>query len=212
MGWPRFSVAKFAEKSNSRSAKTVSVASLTAEVISTCKPELGAGAACSLTRGKDDSAAKKVFDEVSGKSRCCFSWAATCLAERFGCVENSFGLPPGDDAEEISNSGVAVACDVWINASGGTAAENRTPAGGGGTTSRARTEWIIGTLEASKRQAAAAIQASCRRVGFDHQDLFLISGAPGCVRARASGYRAEASSSHEANRPPRSFARHRVTM
>src|SRR6266851_2980803 len=126
MGWPRFSVAKFAEKSNSRSAKTVSVPSLTAEVISTCKPELGAGAACSLTRGKDGRAAKKVFDEDSGKSRCCFSWAATCLAERFGCVEKSFCLPPGDDAAAISNCGVAVACDVRINTSGGNAGENRT--------------------------------------------------------------------------------------
>src|SRR6266699_283661 len=89
MGWPRFSVAKFAEKSNSRSAKTVRVPSWTVEVISTCKPELGAaGAACSLTRGKDGRAAKKVFDEDSGKSRCCFSWAATCFAERWGALKD----------------------------------------------------------------------------------------------------------------------------
>src|SRR6266699_283662 len=129
-----------------------------------------------------------------------------------GRVERSFCLPPGDDAAAISNCGVAVACDARINASGGTAGENRTPAGGRGTTSRARTEWIIGTLEASKRQATAAFPASCWRVGFDHHDLFLISGAAGCVRARASGYRAEASSSQEAKRPPGSLARHRVTM
>ncbi len=41
--WFRFPSAKFAERSNSRSAKTIKVPSLTAEVISMWSPELGAG-------------------------------------------------------------------------------------------------------------------------------------------------------------------------
>src|SRR5207302_5982163 len=56
------------------------------------------------------------------------------------------------------------------------------------------------------------IKISCGRVGLDHQDLFLILAAAACELARASGYRADASSSQEAKRSPGFFERQRATM
>ena len=176
-------------------------------MISICRLESGTAAGW-LTGGEEGRAARKVFDE--GFCKECFSCERRFFAERSCRAGEFFCSFSGDDASAV-RTGVT-SCDVCINASGGSASEKRTPAGGGGTASRARTERIAGTLNATKRHAAAAIKISCGRVGLDHHGLFLILAVAACELARASGYRADASSSQEAKRSAGFFERQRATM
>src|SRR5439155_1759148 len=58
----------------------------------------------------------------------------------------------------------------------------------------------------------ASIKVSGGLVGIDHRGLFLILAVAACELARASGYRADASSSQEAKRSAGFFERQRATM
>src|SRR6267378_2650033 len=189
MGRPCLCVARSAEKSNSRSANTVNVPSLTAEVISICRPESGAACAAGvLTSGKEGRAAKKVSEGEFFSSPGRFAGAAARFAERFARLGASFCTACSEEASAASGRGAAVsACDAYRNASVGGADVNRRLAGGGGTASRVRTERTAGKLKANTRQAPATNQTSFCPDGFDHQELFLSCDARGCVLARASG-------------------------